>query len=225
MSDALQPHERCRPRNSPGQNTGEGSLSLLQGIFPTQGSNPGLPHCSTLERIPLGRRSHAAPGWGPLETAPRTQAPPRRKGNAQELTGSPLPRADPTHTRTGYMQPPFLELSSSKARNVSSIRWACRRSLMNVCRVSQWMKPKNKKSESSSVVSDSWWPHRPYSPWNSPGPNTGEGSLSLLQGIFPTQGSNPGLLHCRRILYQLSHQSRPLYMGGVFRFAVNQKQL
>lgn len=42
-----------------------------------------MPHCSTLERIPLGRRSHAAPGWGPLETAPRTQAPPRRKGNAQ----------------------------------------------------------------------------------------------------------------------------------------------
>ena len=34
-------------------------------------------------------------------------------------------------------------------------------------------------------------------------------SLSLLQGIFPTQGSNPGLLHCRRILYQLSHQGSP----------------
>ena len=43
-----------------------------------------------------------------------------------------------------------------------------------------------------------------YSPWNSPGQNTEVGSLSLLQGIFPTQGSNPGLLHCRRILYQLS---------------------
>lgn len=42
-----------------------------------------MSHCSTLERILLGRRSHAAPGWGPLETAPRTQAPPRRKGNAQ----------------------------------------------------------------------------------------------------------------------------------------------
>ena len=41
-------------------------------------------------------------------------------------------------------------------------------------------------------------------PWNSPGQNTGVGSLSLLQGIFPTQGSNPGLPHCRRILYQLS---------------------
>ena len=39
------------------------------------------------------------------------------------------------------------------------------------------------------------------SPWNSPGQNTAVGSLSLLQGIFPTQGSNPGLLHCRQILY------------------------
>ena len=46
----------------------------------------------------------------------------------------------------------------------------------------------------------------PWSPWNSPGQNTGVGSLSLLQGIFPTQGTNPGLPHCRRILYQLSHK-------------------
>ena len=43
-----------------------------------------------------------------------------------------------------------------------------------------------------------------YSPWNSLGQNTGVGSLSLLQGIFPTQGSNPGFPHCRQILYQLS---------------------
>ena len=44
-----------------------------------------------------------------------------------------------------------------------------------------------------------------YSPWNSPCQNTGVGSLSLLQGIFPTQGSNPSFLHCRWILYQLSY--------------------
>ena len=43
-------------------------------------------------------------------------------------------------------------------------------------------------------------------PWNSPGQNTGVGSLSLFQGIFPTQGSNPGLPYCRQILYQLSHE-------------------
>ena len=51
-------------------------------------------------------------------------------------------------------------------------------------------------------------------PWNSPGQNTGVGNLSLLQRIFPTQGSNRGLLHCRRILYQLSHQGNPVYSTG-----------
>ena len=49
----------------------------------------------------------------------------------------------------------------------------------------------------------------PYSPWTTPGQNTGEGSLSLLQGIFPFQGLNPGLLHCGQILYQLSHKASP----------------
>ena len=46
-------------------------------------------------------------------------------------------------------------------------------------------------------------------PWNSPGQNTGVGSLSLLEGIFPTWGSNPDLSHCRQILYQLSYQGSP----------------
>ena len=46
-------------------------------------------------------------------------------------------------------------------------------------------------------------------PWNSPGQNTGVGSLSLLREIFPTQGSNPGLPHCRWILYQLNHKGSP----------------
>ena len=40
-------------------------------------------------------------------------------------------------------------------------------------------------------------PHRLYSPWNSPGRNTGVGSHSILHGIFPTQGLKPGLPHCR----------------------------
>ena len=42
--------------------------------------------------------------------------------------------------------------------------------------------------------------------WNSPGKNSGMGCYSLLQGNFLTQGSNPGFLHCRQILYHLSHQ-------------------
>ena len=57
-----------------------------------------------------------------------------------------------------------------------------------------------------SVMSDSLRPHGLYSPWNPPGWNTAVGSLSLPQGIFPTQGLNLGLPHCRRILYQLSHK-------------------
>ena len=67
------------------------------------------------------------------------------------------------------------------------------------------------ESESCSVMSDSLQPYglhpaRLLCPWNSPGKNTGEGSHSLLQGIFPTQGSNLGFPHCRQILYHLSHR-------------------
>ena len=66
-----------------------------------------------------------------------------------------------------------------------------------------------KWSESHSVVSDSLWPHWLHSPWNSPGQNTGVGSRTLFQGLFPIQGSNPGLPPCRWILYQLSHKGSP----------------
>ena len=68
---------------------------------------------------------------------------------------------------------------------------------------------KVKQSESRSVMFNSLRPHGLYSSGNSPGQNTGVGSLSLLQGIFPTQGSNPGLPHCRQICYQLSHKACP----------------
>ena len=54
-----------------------------------------------------------------------------------------------------------------------------------------------------------------YSPWNFPGQNTRVGSFALLQGIFPTQGLNPGLMHCRQILYQLSHQGSPRILEWV----------
>ena len=64
------------------------------------------------------------------------------------------------------------------------------------------LKVKVKVTQSYPTLCDS------QSPWNSPGQNTGVGRLCLLQGIFPTQGSNPDLLHCRRMLYQLSHKAR-----------------
>ena len=68
------------------------------------------------------------------------------------------------------------------------------------------------ESESRTAVSDSLRPHGLYSSSNSPGQNTGVGSLSLLQRIFPTQGSNPGLPHCKQILYQLSHKGSPKWL-------------
>ena len=74
-----------------------------------------------------------------------------------------------------------------------------------------------KWSESRSVVSDSLWPLGLYSPWNSLDQNTGVGSLSLLQGIFSTQGSNPGLPHRRQILYQLSYKGSPRILEWVAR--------
>ena len=62
-----------------------------------------------------------------------------------------------------------------------------------------------------SVISDSLQtygllPTRLLCPWDSPGKSTGMGFHTLLQGMVPTQESNPGLLHCRKILYQLGHQ-------------------
>ena len=68
------------------------------------------------------------------------------------------------------------------------------------------------KSKSHSVLSNSLRPGGLYSPRNSLGQNTGVGSLSSLQGIFPIQGSNSGLPHCRQFLYQLSHKGSPKYI-------------
>ena len=73
----------------------------------------------------------------------------------------------------------------------------------------------SQRIESCSVMSDYLRPHVLYTPWNSPGQNTGVGSLSLLQGIFPTQGWNPGLPHFRWILYQLSQKGSPRILEWV----------
>ena len=124
-----------------GKNTGVGSSSFLQGIFPTQGLNSGLLYCRQI----LYRLSH--------------QGSPR----ILEWVAYSFSRG------------------SSQPRNQS------------VCLVAQ----------SCPTLCD---PMDLYSPWNSLGQNNGVGSLSLLQGTFPTQGLNPSPLHCRKILYQLSHK-------------------
>ena len=79
-------------------------------------------------------------------------------------------------------------------------------------------------SDGRSVVSDSLWLHglsptRLFRPWDSPGKSTGVGCPVLFQGIFPAQGSNLGLLYCRRTLYHLSHQgSMYIYTHNNFIF-------
>ena len=85
-----------------------------------------------------------------------------------------------------------------------------------ICWWTSWLLPcLESKSESHSIMSDSLQPHGLYGPWNSPGQNTGVPSPSLLQGIFPPQGSNPGLPQCRWILYQLSHYGSPRVLEWV----------
>ena len=78
----------------------------------------------------------------------------------------------------------------------------------------------------TSVVFNSLGPHGLYSPpgssvcGDSSGKNTGVGCHALLQGIFSTQGPNPGLLHRRQILYHLSHQGS-LHMTNLYYVPIN----
>ena len=74
-----------------------------------------------------------------------------------------------------------------------------------VCMACNILKVKVKVAQSCLTLCDPM----DYSPWNSPGQHTGVGSIFLLQGMLPTQGLNPGLPHCRQILYQLEPQGQP----------------
>ena len=95
----------------------------------------------------------------------------------------------------------------STARCFKQFHWGCHYWVRKMWS-EQW-------GESHSVMSDSLWPHGLYCPWISPGQNTGMDNLSFLQGIFPTWGLNPGLPHCRQILYQQSHRGSPRILEWV----------
>jgi len=98
-----------------------------------------------------------------------------------------------------HMHPPII---TAALFTIAKIWKQPKHPTTDVCIKKMW-------SESRLTVSDSLGPHRLYSPWNSLCQNTGVGSHSLLQGISPTQGLNPGLPHCRQILYKLSHKGSP----------------
>ena len=81
--------------------------------------------------------------------------------------------------------------------------------------------PGVKRCSCLAVVSNSLWPHGLYSPWISPSQNTGVGDHPLLQEIFPTKGSNPGLSHCKRILYQAEPPRKAKEMFTAWQRSVN----
>ena len=95
----------------------------------------------------------------------------------------------------------------------STINSAWMKELMTMNSYTQHFSSTEWVSGGCSAVSDFLWPHGLYSPWNSPGQNTGVGSLSLLQGIFPTQGSNPGI--AGGFFYQLSHKGSPRILDSL----------
>ena len=97
---------------------------------------------------------------------------------------------------------------SSKYESVTCLESSPVLGIAKLC-ISLMSNDSESESECRLVVSNSLRPHGLYSPWSSLGQSTGVGSLSLLQGIFLIQGLNPGLPHCRRILYQLSHKRSP----------------
>ena len=109
----------------------------------------------------------------------------------------------------------FMGVSVQWVQSLSFGKWETFWTCMVMMVTQRWACAYVTESESGSrsVVSGSLQPHGLYSPWDSPGQNTGMGSLSLLQGIFPTQGSNPGLSHCRQILYQLRQKGSPMSLN------------
>ena len=128
-----------------------------------------------------------------------TSQPPYPEGGIQGW-GQKASESKPRGMEAGCL----FRLSFWRFRSKNSEGW-----ILIQLSMSLWSHIPQGKSESCSVESDSLWPLGLCSPWNSPGQNTGVGSLSFLQGIFPSQGSNQGLLHCRGILYQLSYEGSP----------------
>ena len=116
-------------------------------------------------------------------------------------------------TRKGLAKEPRRECSHGRGRLVSTSEEPNMSQNCQAILLFLWSILKVKVAQSCPTLRDPM--DCIYSPWNSPGQNTGVGSLSLLQGIFPNQGSNPGLPHCKQILYQLSHKGSLSGVGSL----------
>ena len=158
--------------DSTGKNTGVDCHALLQGICPTQRSNPGLPHCGWILYHLSHRGSSRIQEWVAYLSS----------------QGSSRPR-----NQTG--------VSCIAGRFFTS--WATREVIRLSVSVGRLVVP-------NSLQPNGLQPTRFLCPWDFPVKDTGVGCHFLLQGVFPTQGSNPGLLHCRQILYQLRYKESPI---------------
>ena len=138
------------------------------------------------------------------------QAPPSMGFSRQEYwSGWPLPGIKAAPPAVGAQHWTTREVPlfrSLKDLKVSFTTMILGRSQLLRCRFLE--------SESHLVVSSSLRPHRQYSPWNSPHQNTGMDSLSLPQGIFPTQESNTGLPYCRRFFTSWTKREAQEYWSG-----------
>ena len=182
MSNSLQPHglqpaSILCPWDSVGKNTGVGRHSLLQGIFPTQGLNLGLLHC--------GQILYHLSNQGCLILQHICWILDLIR---QHICMYLVCVHDPFCT-TAYLwaNNNSIDTNSEMILTVSFFLEYC---------ISRSVCPTLCDPMDSS----------PPDYWDFPAKNTGVGCHFLLQGIFPTQGSNPDLPHCRRNLYHLSHQ-------------------
>ena len=222
VSNSLQTHGQYSPWNSPGQNwvSRVGSCSLLQGILPTQGSNPGLLHSLPAEpqgnpigwvfglKSQYGSQERQAGPWSSLSIllcqysnlSLRILLPSGTKSHSQQRKWGERQIRSLLAQRLGLSQA-FI---TGPARLVEEEKKGCwlgcfriQKSCLTLCN------PMDCSLPGSSVHGDS------------PDKKTEVSCHALLQGIFPTQGSNLGFPHCRRIVYHLSHQGSPWILEWV----------
>ena len=208
MSDYLQSHGLYSPWNSLGQNIGVDSYSLPQGIIPTQGSNPGLLHYRQILYQLSPQGSPRILGWVAVPFS-KGSSWPRNQAGVSGLLSALRPQPPPGPLRNSLwlllpesafedFKPETTEHTTGGDRKhtCASIRPPC-----CVCRVSA-------APSCPTLRPCGLQPARLLCPRGCSRPEHWRGLPP--PGILPTQGSNPGLPHCRRILCQLSYPGSPM---------------
>ena len=146
--------------------------------------------------------------WQQDTTAPSPRGRGQLKVRSLDLDSNSSPSSDSELSDLGpaaeLIRPQFPHLQNG----LNTIQGPMIRQNFVACDVLLTVKVKAKGTQSCPTLPTD------CRPWNSPGQNTGVGSLSLLQGIFPFQGLSPGLPHGRWILDQLSNKGSPRIWSG-----------